>query len=143
MRQFALLDYNQWQYSRTLTPVVYWPLKTCKLPSSRPCTTPKPNAAPAVFSPFHPERPAVRAAASPSIPCGRCRLVIGAVGLMALLFVVLLMYRMVSNEDAANAPAPVDEAAAEQQKLFPDPPPANGKPAEPSKPDKPPPLNER
>jgi hypothetical protein len=70
-------------------------------------------------------------------------LVIGAACLMALLFVVLLMYRMMRNEDAANAPAPVDEVTAEQQKLFPDPPPANSKPAEPSKPDKPPPLNER
>jgi hypothetical protein len=68
---------------------------------------------------------------------------IGAVGLMALLFVVLLMYRMMSNEDAANAPAPVDEAAAGQQKSFPDPPPANSKSAGPSKPDKPSPLNER
>jgi hypothetical protein len=70
-------------------------------------------------------------------------LVIGAAALMAILFVVFLMYRMVRNEDAANAPAPVDAVAAEQQKLFPDPPPANSKPAEPSKPDKPPPLNER
>ena len=70
-------------------------------------------------------------------------LVIGAACLLALLFVVLLMYRMMRNEDAANAPVPVDEVAAEQQKLFPDPPPANSKPSGPSKPDKPPPLNER
>jgi hypothetical protein len=69
-------------------------------------------------------------------------LVVGAACLMALLFVVLLMYRMMRNEDAANAPAPVDEVRAEQQKLFPDPPPPNSKPAPPSKPDKPPPLNE-
>jgi len=46
-------------------------------------------------------------------------LLIGAACLMALLFVVLLMYRMMRNEDAANAPAPVDEVAAEQQKHFP------------------------
>jgi hypothetical protein len=63
--------------------------------------------------------------------------------LMALLFIVLLMYRMMTNEDAANAPAPVDQATAEEQAILPDPPPANSKPSEPSKPDKPPPLNER
>ena len=69
--------------------------------------------------------------------------VIGAAGLLALLFVVLLMYQMMSNEDAANAPAPVDEVAAEQQKLFPDPRRPTASRPEPSKPDKPPPLNER
>jgi hypothetical protein len=68
---------------------------------------------------------------------------IGAACLMALLFVVLLMYRMMTNEDAANAPAPVDQATAEEQAILPDPPPAGSKPTEPSKPDKPPPLNER
>ena len=62
---------------------------------------------------------------------------------MGLLFVLFLMYQMVTNEDAVNAPAPVDEAAAEQQAIPRDPPPAGTRPAEPSKPDKPPPLNER
>ena len=61
---------------------------------------------------------------------------------MGLLFVLLLMYQMVSDEDAANAPAPVDEAA-QQQTILPDPPPANSKPAEPPQPEKPPPLNDR
>jgi hypothetical protein len=62
---------------------------------------------------------------------------------LALVFVLFLMYQMAANEDAANAPAPVDEATAEQHAILPDTPPANTKPAEPSKPDKPPPLNER
>jgi hypothetical protein len=70
-------------------------------------------------------------------------LLIGATGLTGLLFVLLLMYQMVTNEDAANTPAPVDEPAIEQQAILPDPPTANTKPAEPSEPDKPPPLNER
>ena len=69
-------------------------------------------------------------------------LVIGAACLMALLFVVFLTYRMARNEDAAHAPAPVDEVTASQQKLLPNPPPANSKPAQPSTPDKPP-FNER
>jgi hypothetical protein len=72
----------------------------------------------------------------------RWLLVIGAACAVALLFVVLLMYRVLRNEDAANAPVPVDEETAEQQLMVPDPP-ANSKPREPSKPDKPPPLNER
>jgi hypothetical protein len=67
---------------------------------------------------------------------------IGAFGLLALLFVVLLMYRMMNNEEASNALAPLDEATAEEQVILPGPP-ANTKPSKPSKPDKPPPLNER
>jgi hypothetical protein len=69
---------------------------------------------------------------------------IGAAGLLALVFAVLLMYRVASNEDAANAPAPPDPAAAEkQQELFPRPTPTTSKASEPAKPEKPPPLNER
>ena len=68
---------------------------------------------------------------------------IGVAGLLALVFAVILMYRMVRTEDAVNAPAPVDESLADRQVLLPDPPPAGSKPAEPPKPEKPPPLNER
>jgi hypothetical protein len=67
---------------------------------------------------------------------------IGVAGLLALVFALLLMYRVVRNEDSAGAPAPVDENAAEQQELLPDPPPAS-KANEPAKPDKRPPLDER
>ena len=65
--------------------------------------------------------------------------VIGIAGLLVLLFVALIMYRMAGNEDAANAPALADE---QQQKD--DPPPSTSQPtAEPAKPEKPPPLNEK
>ena len=67
---------------------------------------------------------------------------IGIAGLLALLFVMLVLYRMAKNEEAANAPVPVDENAPQQQ-LLPDSPPANSKANEPAKPDKRPPLNER
>jgi hypothetical protein len=71
---------------------------------------------------------------------------IGIAGLLVLLFAMLVMYRLVRNEDAANAPVPVDEDAAPQP-LFPDPPPAStaddkAKPDEPAKPDKKAPLDE-
>jgi hypothetical protein len=69
-------------------------------------------------------------------------LAIGVAGLLALVFAVFLMYRMVSNEDAAKAPPPPDPAATQQQ-LFPDPPPANSKASEPARPEKRPPLDER
>ena len=142
MRQFALFDYNQWQYSRTLAPVVY-----CSQ-EMQPAVQPTVHDAKAERCPrcFQPVPPRVYRCPGCRQPVQSLRswpLVIGAVGLMALLFVAILMYRMMSNEDGANAPAPADDVTAEQQKLFPDPPPANSKPAEPSKPDKPPPLNDR
>jgi hypothetical protein len=71
-------------------------------------------------------------------------LAIGVAGLLALVFALLVMYRMVSNEDAENAPTPLDQPSVEQQQdLFPDPPPANSKPSEPAKPEKRPPLDEK
>jgi predicted amidophosphoribosyltransferase len=68
-------------------------------------------------------------------------LAIGIAGLFALLFAMLLMYRMATNEEDTNAPPPVDEDAQEQP-LFRDPP-ADSKASEPAKPEKKPPLNER
>jgi hypothetical protein len=76
-------------------------------------------------------------------------LLIGAAGVLVLVFAVLLMYQLVSNEDAANAPLPVDDQKAQTQELFSDPPPNSisseaAKPAKPSStPEKRPPLNER
>jgi hypothetical protein len=67
---------------------------------------------------------------------------VGIAGLLALVFVMFVMYRMAKNEEAARAPVPVDDNAS-QQELFHDSPPANGKANEPSKPDKRPPLDER
>ena len=63
---------------------------------------------------------------------------VGIAGLLALVFVMLVLYRMAKNEEAARAPVPVDENAPQQQ-LFTDSPPANSH----AKPDKKPPLNER
>src|SRR5450631_137491 len=69
---------------------------------------------------------------------------IGVAGLLALVFAVLVIYQMVSNEDAANAPAPPDPATAEKQEaLFSDPTPAKAQASEPAKPEKRPPLDER
>jgi hypothetical protein len=141
LRQFALLDYNQWQYSRTLAPVVYC-AQDMRVAVQPTLHDPKAERCPRCLQPVPPRASRCPGCRQPVHSLRSLTLVIGAVGLMALLFVVLLMYRMMSNEDAAHAPAPVDEAAAEQQKLFPDPPPPNGKPAESSKPENPPPLNE-
>jgi hypothetical protein len=66
----------------------------------------------------------------------------GAAGLLALIFALLFVFRMVRNE-GLNAPVPVDDSAAKQGEPFPDPPPANSKPSQPAKPEKRPPLNER
>ena len=67
---------------------------------------------------------------------------IGIVGLLALVFAMLVMYQLVANEDAANAPVPVEENADQQQDPFRDPPRAS-RPDEPAKPEKKPPLDER
>jgi hypothetical protein len=64
---------------------------------------------------------------------------IGTAGLLLLVFVMLVMYRMAKNEEAARVPALMDENAPQQQ-LFRNPPPANSKANEPAKR---PPLNER
>jgi hypothetical protein len=61
---------------------------------------------------------------------------------LALVFALLLVFRMVRNE-GLNAPVPVDDSAAKQGELFPDPPPADKNPKQPAKPEKRPPLNER
>jgi hypothetical protein len=71
---------------------------------------------------------------------------IGIAGLLVLVFVMLVMYKVMANEDAASAPVPVDDADQKQQ-LFRDPPPASSanepaKPDRPTKPEKKPPLDE-
>ncbi len=72
---------------------------------------------------------------------------IGIAGLLVLVFATLVMYRLARNEDAANAPVPVDENADQKPELFRDPPPASSanepaKPDQPTKPEKKPPLDE-
>jgi hypothetical protein len=69
--------------------------------------------------------------------------VIGTVGLLVLVFAVLVMYRLVKNEDVENTILPPDPSTAETHELFPDPPADKGKDSEPAKAEKPPPLNER
>jgi hypothetical protein len=56
---------------------------------------------------------------------------------------MLVMYRMVRNEDLTNAPLPTDEGAAQQQGLLPNSPPSNRPSNQPAKAEKRPPLNER
>ena len=73
---------------------------------------------------------------------------IGIAGVLVLVFAMLVMYRLAENEDAANAPVPVDENADQQHELFPDPPQASSgaepaKPDPPTKPEKKPPLDEK
>jgi hypothetical protein len=83
-------------------------------------------------------------------PIGSTRsliLAIGIAGLLVLVFAMLVMYKLAANEDAANAPVPVDENADQQQELFRDPPQGSSanepaKPDQPAKPDKKPPLDE-
>ena len=67
---------------------------------------------------------------------------IGIAGPLVLLLAMFVMYQLVANEDAANAPVPVEVNAAPQEQLLPDPPPASH-PTEPAKPEKKPPLDER
>lgn len=63
---------------------------------------------------------------------------IGVGGVGAILFVVLLMWLVVYNEDVQKAPVPVDDASAQTDIL-----PETSKDAdkEPAKPEKAPPLN--
>jgi hypothetical protein len=63
---------------------------------------------------------------------------IGIGGVGAILFVVLLMWLVVYNEDVLKAPVPVDEATA-QTDILPETSKDTGK--EPPKPEKAPPLN--
>ena len=60
---------------------------------------------------------------------------------------MLVMYKVMANEDAANAPVPVYENADQKPELFRDPPPASSandpaKPDQPTRPEKKPPLDE-
>ena len=118
MRQFALLDYNQWQYSRTLTPVVYC-AQDMRVAVQPILYDPKAERCLRCLQPVPPRVSRCPGCRQPFYSLRSLTLLIGAACLMALLFVVLLMYRMMRNEDAVNAPAPVDEVAAEQQKHFP------------------------
>jgi hypothetical protein len=70
-------------------------------------------------------------------------LALGAVGLLALVFALLVMFRMMRNEDQLRAPVPADDGGAQQGDVFPDPAPPNNKANQPPKPEKRPPLNER
>jgi hypothetical protein len=75
-------------------------------------------------------------------------LTIGIAGVLVLLFAMLVMYKVMANEEAANSAVPVDENADQQHELFPDPPQASSgaepaKPDPPTKPDKKPPLDEK
>ena len=67
-------------------------------------------------------------------------LLIGVGGVGAILFVVLLMWLVVHEEDVMNRPVPVDdETAARQSEILPDT--TSSADKEPAKPDKAPPLN--
>ena len=71
------------------------------------------------------------------------RLAIGVAGVIALVFVIVLMYQTVRNEDAANKAAPTEDVhKTPEEELFPDPPPDTGSKEAP-KAEKRPPLNER
>jgi len=87
--------------------------------------------------------------------CGNCghpvprgakslTLLIGAGGVGALLFLVLLMWLVVRKEDQQNAPAPVDEPARVQQheEILVETPKKKEPDSKPEKPDKQPPLNQ-
>ena len=70
-------------------------------------------------------------------------LIIGVGGVSAILFVVLLMWLVVHNEDVINQPVPVDdETAARQTEILPDTSSSSTANKEPPKPDKKPPLNQ-
>jgi hypothetical protein len=65
---------------------------------------------------------------------------IGVGGVGAILFVVMLMWLVVHNEDVANRPVPVDdETAAKQTEILPET--SKSADQEPAKPEKAPPLN--
>jgi hypothetical protein len=68
---------------------------------------------------------------------------IGAAGLILMMFVMLVMYRSVRNEDAATAPVTVEENGARQQDPMVREPPDGSRAKPAAKPEKRPPLNER
>jgi hypothetical protein len=68
---------------------------------------------------------------------------IGAAGLILMMFVMLVMYRSVRNEDAATAPVAVEENADRQQDPMVPEPAANSSAKPAAKPEKRPPLDER
>ena len=71
------------------------------------------------------------------------RLVIGVVGLIALIFAIALMYQTVRDEDANKDEVPTEEGQkTPEQELFPDKPADKGTKEAP-KPEKKPPLNEK
>ncbi len=73
-------------------------------------------------------------------------LIIGFVGLGALVFIMLVMWIMARNEDLAKGPSLVDEGAQTQEQVLHDASSTESAPKasnQPSKPEKPPPLNER
>jgi hypothetical protein len=58
----------------------------------------------------------------------------------ALLFLVILMWMVVHDEDVLNAPLPADQQS-QQEEVLPDTASQAAKSAEPAKPEKQPPLN--
>jgi hypothetical protein len=70
-------------------------------------------------------------------------LLIGVAGVLALLFVLGLMWRMVANEEFAKAPVLVDDASTRQEEILPEIPPDDGKAKKPEEPAKRPPLDDR
>ena len=100
--------------------------KADRCPRCLQTVPPRASRCPGCGQPIHSMRPLIFA--------------IGIAGALALVFVMLVMYRLARNEDAANAPVPVDQNAA-QQPLFPDSPPESSS-EEPAKLDKNAPLEE-
>jgi hypothetical protein len=72
-------------------------------------------------------------------------MVFGVIGILVLVFALLVMYRMVRDEDIMNGPPPVDPNAAPLavDELGPGTSATDHSPEEPAKAEKPPPLNER
>ncbi len=71
------------------------------------------------------------------------RLIIGFAGLIALIFVIGLMYQTVRDEDAGKGAAPTEEVQkTPEEELFPPTAPDSGSKEAP-KPEKKPPLNEK
>ncbi len=69
-------------------------------------------------------------------------LLIGTAGIFALAFVMALMYYAVWRADMMKADPLIDEGS-EKQEIMVETPPEGSKPAEPPKPEKKPPLNDR
>ena len=132
MRQFALLDYNQWQYSRTLTRW-YIARQDMQTPSSRPLQDLKDERCPRCLQPVPPKAARCPGCRQPIHSLRLLPFAIGVAGLLALVFAVILMYRMVSSEGCGQAPAPVDEIPRRPAGTLPDPP-AGQQPSQPNRP---------